>query len=101
MEPDTTRLGACLSRLLRHVDRGRLALTGSVAIEVHLAAAARPSRRERLTDVDFIASDLDVIAPSVAMGFLVSHSHVAQVAVPKALVQLVDLTDAAPPGLFP
>ena len=98
---DTQRLRSCLSRFLPHVDRERLALTGGVAIELHLAGSGRRGRRECLADLDFVASQLDVIAPTVVRDFLVSHYHVAQPGVPKGIVQLVDPITRLRLDIFP
>ncbi len=90
LETETPRLRSCLSRLLPHLDRDKVALTGGVALELYLAAASRPGRRQKLADIDFVASHLGAIAPAVANDFLVSHYHVAQQGVPKGMLQLVD-----------
>ncbi len=74
-------LRRCLERLAPHVDRDALALTGGVALGVHLPACAR------LADVDFVARDLGAVRPSVTRDLLVSHYHVAP---DKPIVQLVD-----------
>ena len=74
-------MGACLERLRAHVDADALALTGSVALGVHLPALAR------VADVDFVARRMDAVRPSVTGDFLVSHYHVAP---DKPIVQLVD-----------
>jgi hypothetical protein len=68
-----------------HVDTMNVALTGGVAIVMLLEKG-----RERITDVDFVAGRMDAIRGSVTRDFLVSHYHVAQPGVPKAIVQLVD-----------
>lgn len=101
METDAQRLSSCLSRLLPHLDRHSVALTGGVAIELHLAAAAKHGRRERIADVDFMASRLDVIAPTVASVFLISHYHVARRGVPRGMIQLVDPVTGLRLDIFP
>jgi hypothetical protein len=75
------QLRVCLERLRAHVDADALALTGGVALGVHLPALAR------LADVDFVARRMDAVRPSVTRDFLVSHYHVAP---DKPIVQLVD-----------
>lgn len=90
MEADMHRLRSCLSRFLPHVERGNVALTGGVAIELHLAEAGQRCRRERIADLDFVSSTMGAVAPSVSRDFLVSHYHVARQGVPKGLIQLVD-----------
>ncbi len=100
-ESETQRLGSCLSRLMPHCDQDAVALTGGVALELHLAAAFRPSRRHHIADVDFVARELDAIAPTVANDFLVSHYHVAQPGVPKGMLQLVDGVTRLRLDIFP
>jgi hypothetical protein len=75
------RLRACLDRLAPHVERDALALTGGVAITLHLP------ERARLADVDFVARRMEAVRPSVTRDFLVSHYHAAP---DKPMVQLVD-----------
>jgi hypothetical protein len=84
---ELARLEGCLARLLPHLDADDVALTGGVAIELHLGGA---SRRRSVADVDLVAGRLDAVAPSVVGAFLVSHRHVARPGVPKGIVQLVD-----------
>jgi hypothetical protein len=81
----------CLKRLLPHVDHARIALTGGVAIGVHIGnSCGEPSRAVAADDVDFVAESVDVIRPTVTSDFLVSHFHLPQPGHPKFLVQLVD-----------
>jgi len=87
---DQQRLRSCLKRFLVHVDRTHLALTGGVAIELHLAARGQRRRREGLADIDFVASCPNAVSPTVVRDFLVSHFHVSQPGIPKSLLQLVD-----------
>ena len=79
------RLESCLARLLPHLVGDDVALTGGIALAVHL-----PTSRATVADVDFVARRMSAVSPSVARDFLVSHFHVVQPGVPKALVQLVD-----------
>ena len=74
-------LRRCLERLAPHVDRDALALTGGVALGLHLPAFAR------LADIDFVARDMSAVRSSVTRDFLISHRHVAP---DKPMVQLVD-----------
>lgn len=92
---DEDRLAACLARLWPHLDGEALALTGGVAIGVHL-----PSRR-RLADVDFVAARMDAVRPSVTREYLVSHYHVPGPGVKKAIVQLVDPATRLRIDVFP
>ena len=95
------RLSTCLDRLLPHVRRSDLAVTGGVAIQVHLAAAGHAGRRTGIADLDLIASAVDAVQPSVCEAFLVSHYHVAQPGVPKFMVQLVDPVSSLRVDVFP
>ena len=92
---DEERLRTCLERLRPHVDAGALALTGGVALGVHLPALAR------LADVDLVARRMDAVRPSVTRDFLVSHHHVPGPGVPRALVQLVDPETRLRVDVFP
>jgi hypothetical protein len=91
------RLDRCLMRLLPHLDGDEVALTGGVALAVHL----RGRRVADAADVDFVARRMDAVAPSVARDFLVSHYHVVQAGVPKAMVQLVDPKTRLRVDVFP
>jgi hypothetical protein len=90
------RLDRCLMRLLPHLDGDEVALTGGIALGVHL-----PGKRRDVADVDFVARRMDAVAPSVARDFLVSHYHVVQPGVPKAIVQVVDPKTRLRVDLFP
>ena len=81
----------CLRRLVPHLDTERVALTGGVAIGLHLGVSPR-GRMRRLAagDVDFVAEDANVVRQTVTTDFLVSHFHLPQPGYPKFLVQLVD-----------
>lgn len=81
----------CLRRLLSHVDEERIALTGGVAIGIHVARhTGLLERAAAAEDIDFVADGLDAIRPSVTNCFLVSHFHLPQQGYSKFLVQLVD-----------
>jgi hypothetical protein len=79
----------CLRRLMSHVDPKRIALTGGVAIGIHLGVASVDGARAA-EDVDFVADDVDAVRPTVTREFLVSHFHLPQSGYAKFLVQLVD-----------
>jgi hypothetical protein len=79
-----------------HVDAAGLALTGGVAMAFHL-----PGSRAELRDVDFVARHVDVVRPSLARDWLVSHYHVAGPGVRKSLVQLVDPETRLRLDIFP
>ncbi|HEY2747309.1 MAG TPA: hypothetical protein VGL86_21955 [Polyangia bacterium] len=91
-----TRLEACLARLRPHVDADALALTGGVAMTLHVAGS-----RAWLADVDFVARRMDAVRSSVTRDFLVSHYHVAQPGVKKSIVQLVDPETRLRVDVFP
>jgi len=95
------RLHGCLARLLPHTDARRIALTGSVAIDFHLAAGTRPLPRRPAADVDLVAADRHVVRSSVAADFLVSHFHAPQSGYPKFLIQLVDPVSRIRVDVFP
>lgn len=79
------RVRRCLERLAPHVDAHSVALTGGVAL-----ALMGDGARDRITDIDFVARHMTAIDASVTRDFFVSHYHVAQPGVPKAMVQVVD-----------
>lgn len=87
---DPTRRGQCLSRLLRHLDLTAVALTGSMAILSHLTARGVLWPERQVDDIDFVASALDAVLPSVTTECLVSHFHRPHPGYSKFLVQLVD-----------
>jgi hypothetical protein len=95
------RLCGCLSRLLPHLRRDQVAITGGVAIQLGLAAAGRSGSRESIADIDFAASGLDAVSDSVSSSFLVSHYHVPQPGVPKFMIQLVDPVSRMRVDIFP
>ncbi len=86
------RLRTCLERLRPHVDADDLALTGGVALGVHLP------ERARLADVDFVARQMSAVRPSVTRQFLVSHHHVAPA---RPMLQLVDPETRLRVDVFP
>ena len=99
--PEVARLAGCLSRLLPHLDADGVAITGSVAMEIGLARAGHPGARRTITDLDLVASDLDVVSPGVASAFLISHYHVPEPDAPKFMVQLVDPVARIRIDIFP
>lgn len=98
---ETERLRGCLARLLPHVRRDELALTGGVALELHLAAAGMPSRRRAIADLDLVARRLESVDASVSEEFLVCHYHVPQPAYPKFLFMVVDPVSRIRVDIFP
>lgn len=95
------RIHSCLSRLVPHLERTRVALTGGIAVDLH----ARASGRRRLAgphgDVDLVAEAADAVSPTVTGDFLVSHYHLPQPGYPKFLVQLVDPCSRLRVDVFP
>jgi hypothetical protein len=81
----------CFRRLLPHLDAARIALTGSIAIGLHLGGTRRDRLRSIVAnDVDFVANDPDAVRPSATIDFLVSHYHLPHAGYEKFLIQLVD-----------
>jgi hypothetical protein len=74
-----------------HVDDTRIALTGGVAIGMHVDGM-RGDRTPAVAaeDIDFVAEHVDVVCQTVTSNFLVSHFHLPQPGYPKFLIQLVD-----------
>jgi hypothetical protein len=87
---DLERLSATLARFLPHTNRSALALTGGVAIQMHCHDTGVNSGRTQLADVDFVATSVDAVAPSVAASLLLSHFHLPHPGHPKFMVQVVD-----------
>ncbi|MBF0545789.1 MAG: hypothetical protein HQM08_15205 [Candidatus Riflebacteria bacterium] len=98
---ENERLYKCLSRLMPHVNRDEVALTGGVAIEIILALYEEPFKRKKLSDVDFVVMSRDSIFPTVSDDFLVSHYHVPQPGYSKFLIQLVDPISQLRLDIFP
>src|SRR6185369_8188616 len=86
---ETERLGSCFRRLLPYLDAEDTALTGSVAIDIHLSSRCL-SRHRQVGDIDFVARSYECVSALATTGFLVSHFHLPQPGYPKFLVQLVD-----------
>lgn len=88
---DSHSLGDCLRRLMPHVDVERIALTGGVAIGLHVDAPHGDRTRSLAAeDIDFVADDVGAVRPTVMDDFLVSHFHLPQPGYPKFMIQLVD-----------
>ena len=98
----TARLQDCLQRLIPHVDNSRIALTGGVAIEWHLACRGAGRRRiSQSADIDFVVEGPDVVRESVTSEFLVSHFHQPQFGQSKFLLQLADPVTRTRLDFFP
>jgi hypothetical protein len=95
------RLSGCVGRLLRHVRRDDIAITGGVAIQFGLAALGCSGWRSSIADLDLVASRLDAVASSVSEQFLVSHYHVPDPGFPKFMIQVVDPISRIRVDIFP
>jgi hypothetical protein len=99
---DTERLSGCLGRLLPHVRRNGVAITGGVAMQLGIARlGGQQGLRTEVADLDLVAVSLDAVAPGAADEFLVSHYHVVQPGVPKFMIQLVDPVSRLRIDVFP
>lgn len=89
---DTDRALRSLGKLARH-DTHSFALTGGLAIEIHLLLAGRAATPRTLNDIDFVTDSFRSIPGSLAHDFIFRHVH--PTALPgKTLIQFIDL-DAA------
>jgi hypothetical protein len=95
------RLAGCLSRLLPHVRRESIAITGGVAMELAMAGQYRPGLRSEIADLDLVVTSVEAVNPSVLTQFLLSHYHVVQLGVPKFMIQLVDRQSHIRVDIFP
>lgn len=92
---------ACLARILPHLHPRAAALTGGLAIHLHLTRAGLRSTRRAIPDIDLVASDPDVVSPSVTDDFLVNHYHLPQRGYSKFFIQLVDPVTRVRVDVFP
>jgi hypothetical protein len=97
------RIHKCLARLAPHLDLTRVAVTGGVAIALHLGPATRGTRRlgQPAHDLDLVADAADAISAGVVNEFLVSHFHLPQPGYQKFLIQLVDPVAGVRVDVFP
>src|SRR5262245_54799390 len=95
------RLAGCLGRLLPHVKRDGVAITGGVAMQFALTGLGRQALRNGIADLDLVAASIEVISPSVVEEFLLSHYHVVRPGVPKFMIQLVDPVSRLRIDVFP
>jgi len=95
-------LHECLHRLIPHIDAARIALTGGVAIGMHVDVSGGDQRHGfAADDVDFVTGDVGAVRQTVTNDFLVSHFHLPQPGYPKFLIQLVDSTSRLRLDFFP
>jgi len=99
---DSEALLHCVRRLWPHVDATQIALTGGVAVGMHVRGSSDDRARSTAADdVDFVAASIEAVRPSVTSDFLVSHFHRPQPGYPKFLVQLVDPLTRLRVDVFP
>jgi hypothetical protein len=99
---NSNALHDCLRRLLPHVDTARIALTGGVAIGLHLERAEGDQTRcLAADDVDFVSDDIEAVRDTVTSEFLVSHFHEPAPGYSKFLIQLVDPVERLRLDIFP
>jgi len=69
---------SCVSLSLRTIAPHRaecLALTGGLAVELHMAAAGRESSPRQLNDIDFIADSFEALPRTLGSALLFRHVH--------------------------
>lgn len=71
---DAERAFHVFRKLFSH-DIARWALTGGLAVEIHLLRLGRPSSARDLNDLDFIAGSFDCLPETLAQGFRFRHIH--------------------------
>jgi hypothetical protein len=98
---EIARLSGCLERLTPHLRLDGVAITGGIGIDVGLAMLGQPGTRDRVADLDLVATSIDAINEGVVGQFLVSHYHVVRPGVPKFMVQLVDPVSRIRIDVFP
>lgn len=84
---DAVRVSLVLKKLSTYGFSG--ALTGGVAMEIHLVTQGRATKRRSLNDLDFVIESFASIPPSLAQGFLFHHVH-PDAPEGKTLLQLID-----------
>jgi hypothetical protein len=98
---ETDRLSGCLDRLAPHLQLNAIAITGGVGIQIGLTDLHLESTRDRVADLDLVATSVDAVRVSVVSQFLVSHYHVVGPGVPKFMIQLVDPLSRIRIDVFP
>jgi hypothetical protein len=95
--PDAQRAGRTLTRLRRHSIE-EIVLTGGLAIELHLANAARAQHRP-FNDIDFLAATFDAIPTALSQDLIFRHVH-PDADPGKTLLQAVDPQTAVRVDIF-
>lgn len=94
-------MSGCLGRLMPHVRRDGIAITGGVAMQLGMARCGARKIRETISDLDLVAVSIDAIEASVAEQFLVSHYHAVRPGISKFMIQLVDPGSNIRVDIFP
>ena len=89
---------ATFQKLAPH-DISRWALTGGLAVEIHLLRGGRPSAIRALNDIDFIAEGFDCVPRTLAGDFLFRHVHPLDPP-GKTILQFIDADTAMRIDLF-
>jgi hypothetical protein len=100
-QTEMNRLSGCLDRLLPCVHLGRVAIAGSVGMQLSMVAQGRTGPRTEIADLDLVAASTGDITPRTVERFLVSHYHVVGPGVPKFMIQLVDPISSIRVDIFP
>jgi hypothetical protein len=95
---DASRVSRTLRKLARH-DIAGWALTGGLAVEIHLLRCGRQPSIRALNDVDFIATSFDAIPEALAEDFLFRHVHPGDPP-GKTMLQMVDPDSAVRVDVF-
>lgn len=85
---DASRATRVLRKLWAH-DISGWALTGGLAIEIHIQLRGGPTAVRRLHDIDFLAASFDCIPETLGNGLLLRHVHPSDPP-GKTLLQAVD-----------
>jgi hypothetical protein len=85
---DAARAGATLRKAQR-CGLEDAALTGGLAVELHLVLRGERPERRALADIDFVVDRFEDVPASMAEGFLVRHVH-PRVGRGKTVLQMVD-----------
>jgi len=95
------KLETCLGKLLPHLDRDQVAMTGGVAIDLALHGSGVRSISDHVADLDFVATSRQSVAQGIVKDFLVCHYHAPQPGYPKFLIMLVDPDSRLRVDIFP